>query len=143
MRVERMTVVALATVAAIVACSDSGGPAGGLSGNYVLDSLKVDVQPTLVPPIATGSLNFTAPASFAGSIVLQPPAVPKVDSTIALAGTYTLKGTDSIYLLLFGLATIPGTQVQNGNKLVLSVLIPPGLIVTGTTPTPVILAYHK
>ena len=144
MRVERMTVVALATAAAILACSDSNGPAGGLSGNYVLDSLKVDVQPTLVPPIATGTLSFTAPSSFAAAIVLQPPAVPKADSTIPLSGTYILKGTDSIYLSVFGgLATIPGTQVQSGNKLVLSVLIPPGLIVTGTTPTPVLLAWHK
>ena len=143
MRLERMTVVALATVAAILACSDGNGPAGGLSGNYVLDSLKVDVQPALAPPIATGTLNFTAPASFAGAIVLQPPAVPKADSTIPLVGTYTLRGTDSIYLTLFGLVPVPGTQVQNGNKLVLSVLIPPGFIVTGTTPTPILLGLHK
>ena len=144
MRVERMTVVAVATAAAILACSDSNGPAGGLSGNYVLDSLKVDAAPYLANPIATGTLSFTAPSSFAAAIVLQPPAVPKADSTIPLSGTYTLKGTDSIYLSVFGgLATIPGTQVQNGNKLVLAVTVPPGLVGSGTTPAQVILAWHK
>ena len=143
MRHVRKTVVALAAAAAIVACSDSNGPSGGLSGSYTLDSVKVDTNPWLGNPTATGSLIFSAPANFAGEIVLQPPAVPTADSTILLGGTYTLKGTDSIYLSLFGLATIPGTQVQTGNKLVLNVLIPAGLIVPGVTPTPVVIAYHK
>jgi hypothetical protein len=144
MRIERMAVVAVATVAAIVACSDSNGPGGGLSGNYVLDSLIVDTGPTLVPPIATGTLDFSAPSNIVATIVLQPPAVPKVDSTITLPGTYTLKGSDSIYLSVYGgLVTIPGTEVQSGNKLVLDVQIPPGLIVAGVTPTRVILAWHK
>lgn len=143
MRHVRKTVIALAAAAAIVACSDSNGPSGGLSGSYTLDSLKVDTAPALQPPTATGSLVFSAPSNFVAGIVLQPPAVPNPDSTITLAGTYTLKGSDSIYLSLFGLATIPGTQVQNGNKLVLNLLIPAGLIVPGVTPTPVLLAYHK
>jgi len=144
MRHVRMTVVALAAAAAIVACSDSNGPSGGLTGSYTLDSLKVDTAPALQPPIATGSLVFSAPSNFVAGIVLQPPAVPNPDSTITLAGTYTLKGADSIYLSVFGgVLTIPGTQVQTGNKLVLNVLIPPGLIGSGVTPTPVVLAWHK
>ena len=144
MRIARMTVVALATAAAIVACSDSNGPGARLTGNYVLDSLKVGTDPTLMPPIATGSLDFTAPSSFAAAIVLQPPAVPKADSTIPLSGTYTLKGADSIFLTVYGGAvTIPGTEVQTGNKLVLDVLVPPGLLGSGVTPTRVFLAWHK
>lgn len=144
MRIERMMVVALAAAGAIVACSDSTGSGGGLSGNYVLDSLKIDTAPYLGNPIATGTLAFSAPSSFAAAIVLQPPAVSTADSTIPLSGTYTLKSTDSIYLSVFGgLATIPGTQVQNGNKLVLDVQIPPGLLGPGVTPTRVILAWHK
>ncbi len=129
-------------VAAAVACSDSGGPSGSLSGNYTLDTLKLDTNPALYPPTATGSLTFSGTASFVVGLVLHPPAVPS-DSTIALSGTYTLAATDSIYLsALGGLVTIPGTQVQSGNKLVLNVLIPGGLL-GGTGPAPVHLVWHK
>jgi len=135
-------VIVATIVAVVVACSDSGGPSGGLSGNYTLDTLKLDTNPALYPPTATGSLNFSGTADFVVGLVLHPPAVPS-DSTIAFSGTYTLTGTDSIYLSAFsGLVTIPGTQVQTGNKLVLDVLIPAGLL-GGGGPAPVHLVWHK
>jgi len=133
--------IAAVMIAAAVACSDNSGPSGGLSGNYTLDSLKVDTNPTLAFPIVDGSLVFGAQASFAVVLNLHPPAVPS-DSTIQLGGTYKLSGADSIYLDVV-VTTIPGTQVQTGNKLVLNVRVPPGLLGGGGSPTPVLLAWHK
>jgi hypothetical protein len=143
MRHVRKTVVALAAAAAIVACSDSNGPGGGgLSGNYTLDTLKLDTNPALFPPLATGSLNFSAPANFVVGLSLHPPAVPS-DSTIALAGTYTLKATDSIYLVVGGgFLTIPGTHAEAGNNLVLNLLIP-GSLLGSTGSAAVHLVWHK
>lgn len=132
---------AAAILTAALACSDSNGPNGGLTGNYTLDTLKVDANPVLYPPTATGSLNFTAPANFLVGLVLHPPAVAS-DSTIALAGTYTLAGADSIYLAVAGgFLTIPGTHAESGTRLVLNISVPPGLIGTGTTS--VHMAWHK
>src|SRR5262245_10591688 len=137
------TVVAVGTAVAIVACSDSGGPGGGgLSGSYTLDSLKVDTGPTLVPPLVDGSLVFGSPASFAVVLHLHPPAV-STDSPISLGGTYVLRAADSIYLNVGGIFTIPGTQAQTGTKLVLDILVPAGLLGSGGSPTPVMLAWHK
>lgn len=135
-------VIVAAMIAVVVACSDSGGPSGSLSGNYTLDTLKLDTNPALYPPTATGSLTFSGTANFVVGLILHPPAVPS-DSTIALSGTYTLAATDSIYLsALGGLVTIPGTHIEAGNKLVLDVLIPAGLLGAGG-PAPVHLVWHK
>ena len=134
--------VALLLVACFAAGGCAAGPSGSLSGSYTLDTLKLDTNPALYPPTATGSLTFSGTANFVVGLILHPPAVPS-DSTIALSGTYTLAATDSIYLsALGGLVTIPGTQVQAGNKLVLDVLIPAGLLGAGG-PAPVHLVWHK
>ncbi len=145
MRSARAGGLIVATVvAAAVACSDSGGPSGGLTGSYVLDTLRVDANPALDTSLATGTLVFSAPASFVVGLTLKPPAVPGPgDSTIALSGTYTLVPTDSIYLNVGGFFTIPGTYAEAGNQLVLDILVPAGLIGSGTNPASVYMVWHK
>ena len=136
-----MTSVSIALVAA---CSSSStGPGTALSGTYTLDTLVVDTGPALFPPTATGTLQFGSSSTFGVSLTLHPPAAPK-DSTIGIAGTYTLSAADSIHLsILGGVVVIHGTHVETGNKLVLNITVPPGFIGTGTLPAPVHLVWHK
>jgi hypothetical protein len=113
MRRARLAVVAGIAAAAIAAaaCSDNSSGSGSgvdLSGNYDLVSLDFGG-----PTTATGQLALTQ-TNFTTSIHVTVPT----DTVIFLAGTYTTKSTDSIYLEVpppFSIE-IPGVWMRNAAK---------------------------
>lgn len=123
MRRIRVMVVGLATAAMIgtlVACSDNsgtgtGGAALDLTGSYTLTSLVLGG--ILPAPGSTGTLTATATDVNANITIVSPDTLLVPDTTLSLIGTYSAKQTshgDSIYIVLTGLGTIPGTLTISG-----------------------------
>jgi len=111
-------VIAAAVVAGIVACGDSG--TGGsakvdLTGNYTLTQLLLG---GFIPaPGSTGTLTATTDSVHANITIVSPDTSVIHDTTLTLAGSYLAKHTstkDSIYVIIGGLGTIPGTFSISG-----------------------------
>jgi len=92
-RVASAAVFATLAALALASCksNDSTGPEGGanLAGTYSLVSLTFEGQPTVGPPLATGSLTLTDTA-YSISIDIT---VPGAEQQITDAGTYTVSGS--------------------------------------------------
>lgn len=106
-------IMAAAVVAAVVACSDSG--TGGstkvdLTGSYSLVQLLLGGF--INAPGSTGTLTATADSLHANITIVSPDTSIVHDTTLTLAGAYLAKHTsakDSVYIVIGGLGTIPGT----------------------------------
>lgn len=139
MHQARLTIIGLTAAAAIaVACSsDKGtGPSGAvdLTGNYNLTSLLLGGF--LPAPGSSGTLAATTDSVHANITIVSPDTSLVHDTTLALAGSYVAKqlsGPDSIYVIIGGLGTIPGTFNISGaakDTLTLSLLTPAGSLTT-------------
>jgi hypothetical protein len=107
-----------AAVAIVVACSDSGTGNStriDLTGSYTLVQLLLG---GLLPaPGSTGTLTATSDSVHANIGIVSPDTALVHDTTLALAGSYLAKqagGKDSIYIVITGLGTIPGTFTITG-----------------------------
>jgi len=106
-------VMTAAMVAAVVACGDSG--TGGsttvdLTGSYTLVQLLLGGF--INAPGSTGTLTATSDSVHASITIVSPDTSLVPDTTLVLAGSYVAKHTsskDSIYIVITGLGTIPGT----------------------------------
>lgn len=106
-------ILATAVVAAVVACSDSG--TGGstkidLTGSYSLVQLLLGGF--INAPGSTGTLTATADSVHANITIVSPDTSLVHDTSLTLAGSYQARHTsakDSIYIVISGLGTIPGT----------------------------------
>lgn len=126
-------VIAAAVIAAVVACGDSG--TGGsakvdLTGNYTLEQLLLG---GFIPaPGSTGTLTATTDSVHANISIVSPDTSIVHDTTLTLAGSYVAKNTspkDSIYIIITGLGTIPGTFSITGaakDTLTLGLITPGG-----------------
>lgn len=126
-------VIAAATVATFVACSDSGTSPNttiDLTGSYSLVQLLLGG--VLSAPGSTGSLTATTDSLHASIAIVSPDTALVHDTTLTLAGAYLAKqaaGKDSIYIIINGLGTIPGTFTITGtakDTLSLSLFTPGG-----------------
>jgi hypothetical protein len=106
-------VIGAAVAAAVVACGDNG--TGGstkvdLTGNYSLVQLLLGGF--IDAPGSTGTLTATADSVHANISIVSPDTSIVHDTTLTLAGSYVARNTspkDSIYIVITGLGTIPGT----------------------------------
>ncbi len=106
-------VIAAALVAGVAACGDSG--TGGstkidLTGSYTLVQLLL--AGFIPAPGSTGTFTATSDSVHANLAIVSPDTGFVHDTTLALAGSYLAKeagGKDSIYIVITGLGTIPGT----------------------------------
>jgi hypothetical protein len=111
-------VIAAALVAGIAACGDSG--TGGstkidLTGSYTLVQLLLGGF--INAPGSTGTLTATTDSVHANITIVSPDTSVVHDTTLVLAGSYLAKHTsvkDSIYVVIGGLGTIPGTFTITG-----------------------------
>jgi len=126
--------VTAAVLATFVACSSDSGTGGSanidLSGSYTLTQLLLG---GLLPaPGSTGTLVATTDSLHANITIVSPDTALVPDTTIALAGSYLAKqagGKDSIYVMLAGALTIPGSFTISGaakDTLSLSLTTPAG-----------------
>ena len=126
--------VTAAVLAMFVACSSDSGTGGSanidLSGSYTLTQLLLG---GLLPaPGSTGTLVATTDSLHANITIVSPDTALVPDTTIALAGSYLAKqagGKDSIYVMLAGALTIPGSFTISGaakDTLSLSLTTPAG-----------------
>jgi hypothetical protein len=126
--------VTAAVLASFVACSSDSGTGGSanidLSGSYTLTQLLLG---GLLPaPGSTGTLVATTDSLHANITIVSPDTALVPDTTIALAGSYLAKqagGKDSIYVMLAGALTIPGSFTISGaakDTLSLSLTTPAG-----------------
>jgi hypothetical protein len=126
--------VTAAVLATFVACSSDSGTGGSanidLSGNYTLTQLLLG---GLLPaPGSFGTLVATTDSLHANITIVSPDTALVPDTTIALAGSYLAKqagGKDSIYVMLAGALTIPGSFTISGaakDTLSLSLTTPAG-----------------
>ena len=126
--------VTVAVLANFVACSSDSGTGGSanidLSGSYTLTQLLLG---GLLPaPGSTGTLVATTDSLHANITIVSPDTALVPDTTIALAGSYLAKqagGKDSIYVMLAGALTIPGSFTISGaakDTLSLSLTTPAG-----------------
>jgi hypothetical protein len=113
MRGLAVGVIAAALMAGFVACSDSGTGAGttiDLTGSYTL--VKLLLLGVIEAPGSTGTLTATSDSVHANIAIVSPDTSFVHDTTLALPGSYLAKeasGKDSIYIVISGLGTIPGT----------------------------------
>jgi hypothetical protein len=126
-------VIAAAVVAGVMACGDSGTGVGtkiDLTGNYVLDQLLLGGF--LAAPGSTGTLAATTDSVHANITIVSPNTTIIPDTTLTLAGSYLARHTsakDSIYIVINGLGTIPGTFSISGaakDTLTLGLITPGG-----------------
>jgi hypothetical protein len=105
--------MAAALAAGAAACGDSG--TGGstkidLTGSYTLVQLLLG---GFIPaPGSTGTFTATADSVHANIVLVSPDTSVVHDTTLVLAGAYLAKhaaGKDSIYIILNGLGTVPGS----------------------------------
>jgi hypothetical protein len=132
---KRLTIVGVTVAAALaVACSsDKGtGPSGtvDLTGSYSLVQLLLGGF--INAPGSTGTLTATTDSVHASITIVSPDTSLVHDTTLALAGSYVAKhtsGKDSIYVIVSGLGTIPGTFTITGaakDTLTLGLFTPAG-----------------
>lgn len=112
------TVIGAGAFGVLLACNDSGGPAGiSLVGDYSLVALTVGPFPA---PGSTGTLSFTSTTVNATLNVISPNTGVIHDTTLVLSGTYTTNAFafgDSIHLVLGPpLGTIGGTYAISGTS---------------------------
>lgn len=136
---KRVTIVGLLVAAAIaVGCgSDKGtGPNGSvnLTGSYSLVQLLLG---GFIPaPGSTGTLTATADSVHASITIVSPDTTVVPDTTLTLVGAYLAKHTsakDSIYVIISGFGTIPGTFTITGtakDTLTLGLSTPAGALTT-------------
>ena len=104
-----------------------------LAGNYNLVSLAFGAAPA---PGSTGTLAFTSDSFNAVIRIISPDTAFLHDTTLTLGGAYVAKHTsaaDSVFLVLLGLGTIPGTFQISGtarDTLELDLLSPLGPLST-------------
>jgi len=136
---KRLTIVGVTVAAALaVACSsDKGtGPSGtvDLTGSYSLVQLLLGGF--INAPGSTGTLTATTDSVHASITIVSPDTSLVHDTTLALAGSYVAKhtsGKDSIYVIVSGLGTIPGTFTITGtakDTLTLGLTTPAGALTT-------------
>jgi hypothetical protein len=133
MRAVAAGMVGAAVVATVLACGDSGTGTGArvdLSGSYTLTQLLLGgIFPA---PGSTGTLTATTDSVHANISIVSPDTSIVHDTTIALAGSYLAKHAatkDSIYIVITGLGTIPGTFSITGaakDTLTLGLFTPAG-----------------
>jgi hypothetical protein len=113
-------VIAAAVVAGAVACGDSG--TGGstkidLTGSYSLVQLLLGGF--INAPGSTGTLTATADSVHANITIVSPDTALVHDTSLTLAGSYLARHAspkDSIYIIINGLGTIPGTFSITGTS---------------------------
>lgn len=136
---KRFTILGVTVAAAIaVACSsDKGtGPSGtvDLTGSYSLVQLLLGGF--LDAPGSTGTLTATADSVHATITIVSPNTSIVPDTTLQLDGSYLARHTspkDSIYIVISGLGTIPGTFTVTGtakDTLTLGLSTPAGALTT-------------
>ena len=136
---KRLTILGMLAAAAIaVACSsDKGtGPNGtvNLTGNYSLVQLLLGGF--LDAPGSTGTLTATADSVHATITIVSPNTTIVPDTTLQLDGSYLARHTstkDSVYIVISGLGTIPGTFTITGtakDTLTLGLSTPAGALTT-------------
>lgn len=139
MRWTRWTLIGVAAAAVFAAScgSDKGtGPSGAvdLTGSYSLVQLLLGGF--LDAPGSTGTLTATADSVHATITIVSPNTAIVPDTTLQLDGSYLARHTspkDSIYIVISGLGTIPGTFTITGSAkdtLTLGLSTPAGALTT-------------
>lgn len=135
----RLMMVGLATAAFIAAAcsSDKGtGPSGSvdLTGSYSLVQLLLG---GFIPaPGSSGTLTASTDSVHASITIVSPDTTLVPDTTLTLVGAYLAKHTstkDSIYVIISGLGTVPGTFTISGaakDTLTLGLSTPAGALTT-------------
>ena len=136
---KRLTIVGVTVAAALaMACSsDKGtGPSGtvDLTGSYSLVQLLLGGF--LDAPGSSGTLTATADSVHATITIVSPNTTIVPDTTLQLDGSYLARHTsskDSVYIVISGLGTIPGTFTITGttkDTLTLGLTTPAGALTT-------------